>query len=87
LAKRKMNMQKKRPIVEMFRRYWMFPYHGSGVSVSPPSTEEEGGRERERFMIWVEDMRVLAPCLFGFFVERTKERECFILFSPFSGVK
>jgi hypothetical protein len=57
------------------------------MSVSPPSTEEEGGRERERFMIWVEDMRVLAPCLFGFFVERTKERECFILFSPFSGVK
>jgi hypothetical protein len=45
----------------------MFPYHGSGMSVSPPSTEEEGGRERERFMIWVEDMRVLAPCLFGFF--------------------
>lgn len=48
-------MQKKRPIVEMLRRYWMFPYHGSGMSVSPPSTEEEGGREREWFMIWVED--------------------------------
>jgi hypothetical protein len=42
LAKRKIKMQKKRPIVEMLRRYWMFPYHGSGITVSPP----EGGGDR-----------------------------------------
>lgn len=40
-----METQHRRPIMEMLRRYWMFPYQASGISGKSP--EDGGGEEEE----------------------------------------
>lgn len=37
-----MKTQKKAPIADMFRRYWMLPYHAAANSSSPPLPEGGG---------------------------------------------